>query len=60
MQYESPELFRIGRLEDHTFGGPWETSQDGEDTYRRKHSDPPDVFASFRRARQVAAANLKA
>lgn len=58
MKYERPELFQIGRLEAHTFGGNKETSQDGEDTYRKNHSDPPDVHSSFRKARELAAASL--
>lgn len=55
MKYERPEVFRIGRLEDHTFGGNKEASQDGPDTYRRMHSDPPDVPSSFRKACETAA-----
>ena len=55
MKYERPEVFRIGSLEDHTFGGNKETSQDGQDTYRRNHGDPPDVLSSFRKACETAA-----
>ncbi len=58
MKYERPELFRIGRLEAHTFGGNKQADQDGKDTYRKNHSDP-DVRQSFRRAREVAAASLR-
>ena len=59
MQYERPEMLRIGRLEDHTFGGNKNASQDSIDTYRKDHGDS-DVFASFRRARAQAEANLRA
>ncbi len=58
MKYERPELFRIGRLEAHTFGGNKQASQDGLDTYRKDHGDE-DVFSSFRKAREAAAASRR-
>lgn len=60
MKYQRPEIFRIGRLEEHTFGGNKNASQDGKDTYQRWHTDPrPDVKASFRQACEEAAANVR-
>ena len=56
MKYEHPELFQIGNLETHTFGGNKEASQDGTYTYRKNHGDT-DVASSFQKACAVARAN---
>lgn len=54
MSYEQPEIFRIGRIEAHTFGGGGTKSQDSCDEYREKH-EGGGVAESFRKACAKAA-----